>query len=221
MSKHEKEKAPIVVKITPDMANWMHPQTQEQKKIMHARTEAARQRYHKQKRQEEAKNQKKESPENKFYSFDQNKLASSSQLIGVKSPFVGKVVKDASKKQLAFLSQQISYSSLIQTEKLLVHKLNETLDVINNCEEKHDKGISIFNLNEELYDKRRIGLVNLIEDGKGTHLNNINELDYKELTALLKTIETASKFGDVALITQKHELRDNRDTELNVHHVDK
>jgi hypothetical protein len=44
MSNPNKEKAPIVVHTTPEMANWMHPQTKERKHLMLARAEAARQR---------------------------------------------------------------------------------------------------------------------------------------------------------------------------------
>lgn len=50
MSNPNKEKAPIVVQITSEMANWMHPQTNERKHLMLARAEAAKQRYHRQKR---------------------------------------------------------------------------------------------------------------------------------------------------------------------------
>lgn len=49
MSNPKKEKAPIVVQISPDMANWMHPQTNEYKLRMLAQAEAAKQRYRKHK----------------------------------------------------------------------------------------------------------------------------------------------------------------------------
>ncbi|MGN7308730.1 hypothetical protein ACTHQ2_22580 [Bacillus subtilis] len=48
MSNPNKEKAPIVVQITPEMANWMHPQTKERRQRILARAEATTQRYHRQ-----------------------------------------------------------------------------------------------------------------------------------------------------------------------------
>lgn len=44
-SNPNKDKAPIVVHTTPEMANWMHPQTNERKHLMLARAETTRQSY--------------------------------------------------------------------------------------------------------------------------------------------------------------------------------
>ncbi|WP_367072613.1 hypothetical protein [Paenibacillus pabuli] len=45
-----KKKAPIVIQITPDMANWMHPQNNARKQLLLARSELTKQRLRKQRK---------------------------------------------------------------------------------------------------------------------------------------------------------------------------
>ncbi|WP_409368817.1 hypothetical protein [Lysinibacillus sp. 38-6] len=45
MNSNSSERRKIVVRITPEMANWMHPQTEERKQQIQKRVEAAKKRY--------------------------------------------------------------------------------------------------------------------------------------------------------------------------------
>lgn len=44
MNEEEQEKRKIIIEVTPEMANWMHPQTEERKKIIEDRTKELKER---------------------------------------------------------------------------------------------------------------------------------------------------------------------------------
>ncbi|MGD6855582.1 hypothetical protein ACQCVO_10950 [Bacillus infantis] len=50
MNKKYKQKPSIVVRATPEMANWMHPQNEERKKQIQKRVEAAKARFEQRKK---------------------------------------------------------------------------------------------------------------------------------------------------------------------------
>jgi len=45
MNSNSREKRSIVVRATPEMSNWMHPQTDERKQLIEKRVEAAKARF--------------------------------------------------------------------------------------------------------------------------------------------------------------------------------
>ncbi|MFJ7667261.1 hypothetical protein ACIQXI_09140 [Lysinibacillus sp. NPDC097195] len=53
MNSNSSESRKIVVRITPEMANWMHPQTEERKQQIQKRVEASKKRYSQRKKLEE------------------------------------------------------------------------------------------------------------------------------------------------------------------------
>ncbi|MFY0543364.1 hypothetical protein [Brevibacillus sp. H7] len=42
---NRRDRLPIIVRATPEMANWMHPQTDERKKLIQKRVAAAKERF--------------------------------------------------------------------------------------------------------------------------------------------------------------------------------
>ncbi len=53
MKNNSREKRTIVVRATPEMANWMHPQTEERKRLIQQKVEAAKARFLESRKNEE------------------------------------------------------------------------------------------------------------------------------------------------------------------------
>ncbi|MCC3358199.1 hypothetical protein [Bacillus sp. REN16] len=86
MNNNFSEKRPIVVRATPEMANWMHPQDDKRKQLIQERVEAAKARFSQRKRQ----------PEKLAYSLQKKK--NSIPVIGIKVKTVSVTELVSSKK---------------------------------------------------------------------------------------------------------------------------